>query len=254
LNNWALAVERLGQPLEAERLYRRAIAIETAAGNAETVSPMLLTNLARTLTEIQRFTEAAEYAERAETKARRAGAENVVSMCLNVQVTAYREMGQLERAGEALAEVESRWTKMFPPGHIGFAAVASQQSLLSVARGDPSSALPKADRAIAICEATPEGRDRLSIFLLRRAAVRMLRLQIEEARVDAARALALQQEATGPDVLSCWSGRAYLALGRALRAQGKLDEARAAYASAFKHLESSLGKDNPETIEAARGT
>jgi eukaryotic-like serine/threonine-protein kinase len=254
LNNWALAVERLGQPLEAERLYRRAIAIETAAGNAETVSPMLLTNLARTLTEIQRFTEAAEYAERAEAKARRAGAENIVSMCLNVRTTAYRELGQLERAGETLAEFESRWKKMFPPGHIGFAAVASQQSLLSLARGNTSTALAEADRAIAICEATPEGRDRLTIFLLRRAAVRMQLLQIEGARADAARAVALQQKATGPDVLSCWSGRAYLALGRALRAQGKLDEAGAAYASALAHLEPSLGKDNPETIEAARGT
>src|SRR5205085_1055632 len=33
LNNWALAVEVLGQPLEAERLYRRAIAIDIAEGN-----------------------------------------------------------------------------------------------------------------------------------------------------------------------------------------------------------------------------
>src|SRR5204863_5939358 len=72
LNNWGVAVEVLGQPLEAERLYRRAIAIGTAEGNEEAVSPMLLNNLGRTLIELRRFTEAAEYSERAYSKAQRA--------------------------------------------------------------------------------------------------------------------------------------------------------------------------------------
>ncbi len=253
LNNWAVAVEVLGQPLQAEHLYRQAIAIETAEGNAETVSPMLHNNLARTLIELQRFPEAVASVDRAEAKARRQGAEDVVSMCLNVRAIACRELGQLDRAAGALGEFESRWKKLFPPGHIGFAAVASQHSLLDLARGDPQAALASANEAIAICEATPEGRDRLMIFLTRRARVRMQLQQFEEARADSARALALAREAAGPGVLTCWIGRAHLALARALKAQGKLDEARAAYASAVKHLESSLGKEHAETIEAVMG-
>ncbi len=253
LNNWAVAVEVLGQPLQAERLYRQAVAVETVEGDPEAVSPMLLNNLARTLVELQRFPEALECVERAEAKARRQSAEDVVSMCLSVRATACRELGQLDRAAEALGEFESRWKKLFPPGHVGFAAVASQYSLLDLARGDPRAALTKADEAIAICEATPEGRDRLMIFLTRRARVRMQLQQFEEARADSARALALAREAAGPDMLTCRIGRAYLALARALKAQGKLDEARAAYASAAKHLESSLGKEHAETIEAVMG-
>ena len=253
LNNWGNAVERLGQPLQAERLYRQAIAIETVEGGAETVSPMLLNNLARDLIELHRFREAADCEERAEAKARRQGAEMAVSLCLNVRTIACRELGQLDCAAEALAEFESRWKKSFPPGEIGFAAIASQYALLSLARGDPRSALTKVNQSIALCEARPEGRDRLMIYLTRRAQIRMQLKQFEEARADSARALTLAQKAAGPDLLTCTIGRAYLALGRAVAAQGKLQEAHAAYASAVKHLASSLGKDHPETLEAAEG-
>ena len=45
-------------------------------------------------------------------------------------------------------------------------------------------------------------------------------------------------------------GRAYLALGRALSAQGKSDDAKAALASALQHLESTLGEDHAETRSA----
>jgi len=175
LNNWGIAVEVLGQPLKAESLYRQAIKIETAQTNADTVSPMLLNNLARTLVELRRFSEAAEYVERAEAKARRQGAETVVSMCLNVRTMTYRELGQLDRGAEALRAFESRWKKSFPPGHIVFAAVASQYSLLDLARGDARSALIEANEAITLCEAAPEGRERLIIYLTRRAEVRRLR-------------------------------------------------------------------------------
>ena len=77
--------------------------------------------------------------------------------------------------------------------------------------------------------------------------------QFEAARADSRARWRWRSEAAGPDVLTCWIGRAHLALARALKAQGKLDEARAAYVSAVKHLESSLGKEHAETIEAVMG-
>jgi hypothetical protein len=49
MNNWAFAFNGMGQLLEAEPLYRRAIAISSADGTDDAVSPMLLNNLARTL-------------------------------------------------------------------------------------------------------------------------------------------------------------------------------------------------------------
>jgi serine/threonine protein kinase/tetratricopeptide (TPR) repeat protein len=253
LNNWGVAVEILGLPLEAEPLYRRAIAISTARGNEQNISPMLLNNLSRTLTELNRYTEAAEIAERADARARRAGTESAVNLCLNTRAIISRELGDLNRSEELLTELEARWKKMLPAGHIAFSALASQKSQLALARGDARAALANADQAVANAEAAPAGRDRLMIFLLRRAKVRMQLQQFDQAQADAARALALHREATGPDELTCWSGRSHLALARALLALGKLEEARASYASALKHLESSLGKSHPETLEAERG-
>ena len=41
-------------------------------------------------------------------------------------------------------------------------------------------------------------------------------------------------------------------LGRALAAQGRHDEARMAFASAVAHLEPTLGREHPETVDARR--
>ena len=253
LNNWALAVEVLGQPLEAERLYRRAIAIDIAEGNEESVSPMVLNNLARVLVELRRFSEAADYAERAYAKAQRAGAENVVNLSLYVRGCAYRDLGDFTRAAEMFDQVEARWKRTMPSGHLVFASLASQRSLLTLAMGDAQAALVQAEQAVALAEANPAAHDHLKSYLLRRANLRMQLQKVEESRADAARVLALQQADVGTNFLSSLIGRAHLALGRALRAQGKLEEARVAYASAVEHLEPTLGKDHPETVEAARG-
>ncbi|MEA2264252.1 MAG: hypothetical protein QOJ51_7077, partial [Acidobacteriaceae bacterium] len=45
-------------------------------------------------------------------------------------------------------------------------------------------------------------------------------------------------------------GRAYLAVGRALQALSKLEEARGAFRSAAEQLEGTLGVDHPDTILA----
>jgi hypothetical protein len=53
-----------------------------------------------------------------------------------------------------------------------------------------------------------------------------------------------------PGIFSSYLGRAYLALARALDAQGKRDEARAAGRSATEQLQNALGPDHPDTRSA----
>jgi tetratricopeptide (TPR) repeat protein len=91
------------------------------------------------------------------------------------------------------------------------------------------------------------------MYLPRRAAVYLALRRYGEAHDDAVRAISLSRESAGKEVLSSWNGRAYLAMARALEAQGKLAEARAAYASAVENLRPSLGQEHPETREAAQG-
>jgi hypothetical protein len=57
----------------------------------------------------------------------------------------------------------------------------------------------------------------------------------------------MAEAGAGSGELSCEIGRAQLALGRALLAQGKRDEARTALTAAVRHLTPTLGADHQET-------
>jgi len=173
LNNWALAIELLGRPLEAERLYRRAVGLSSADGTERGVSPMLLNNLARTLRELHRLSEAGRYAERAYEDARRAGDDVVINQSLVVRASVYRERGDLARAARMLSELEPRWRRMLPRGNAAFAALASEQALLAQARGDLPAAKAAADQAVAIADASTQRVDSLPRMLVRRASLEL---------------------------------------------------------------------------------
>jgi serine/threonine-protein kinase len=252
LNNWGLAVQILGRPLEAERLFRQAIAIGSADGTESGVSPMLLNNLARVLLELDRLPEAAGYAERASARARQAGDEIVVNQALSVLFRTYVGQRRFARAGRVLAELERRWKRMMPPGHMAFALLPAHEAILALGRGDGRAAAAKADRAVALTEANPQGLDYLPTILLRRAEIRLAVNLPHQAREDAERALAMAQEAAAPDTSSSTVGLAFLMLARALRAQGEPAESRDAFASALGHLEPTLGQDHPQTRLARR--
>jgi tetratricopeptide (TPR) repeat protein len=90
----------------------------------------------------------------------------------------------------------------------------------------------------------------LAGFVMRRSELELQLHQVAEAVADADRALRIAQSTILPGTFSSAMGRVYLALGRALREQGKLREARAAFASAFEQLGPTLGPDHPDTLSA----
>ena len=141
-----------------------------------------------------------------------------------------------------------------PPGHYGFASLASERSLLAQGEGKISTALDLANQAVMMDEAAVkaggEGGHLLPVLLVRRANIELDARQPDRAVADAARALSLAQQTVGPGFFSEHVGRAYLALGRALDAQGKRDDARAAFRSAYDHLQDALGPDHVDTRTA----
>ncbi|MGH9884192.1 MAG: protein kinase domain-containing protein, partial [bacterium] len=250
LNNWALAVDFLGRPQEAEALYRKAVKISSADGSLRGVSPMLLNNLSRSLRELHRLEEAQDYTERAYAEARRAGDEMVVNQSLFERARVYRERGLFARADSALSELTPRLRRMMSPGHGAFASLASEKALLAEARRDFAAARAASDEAVAIAEASRQRTDSLPRMLLRRSNLFLQMDHPEQARADAARALELWQPVLGDAAFSSWRGRASLALGRALQAQGKPKEARPVFLAALHDLEPALGRDHPDTRAA----
>jgi serine/threonine-protein kinase len=253
-NNWGFALDKLGRPIDAVPVYRRAIDISRDDRGEATVAAMLTVNYARALGNLNHLDEAADYGERAYAKASLAKDDVVINQSLIQRASTCRRQGDLDRADSLLNEVESRLHRVLPEGHIAFAAVASQRSQVALARGDASGALTLADRTMAILEASVkaggQGADIIPSELARRAEVETELRQYERAAADATRALDLFRQILEPGILSSNLGRAYLALGRALMAQGRSEEARAALRTSLEHLESALGPDHPDTRRA----
>lgn len=253
-NNWGVTLTVGGRPLDAERALGRAIAIGRDNEGERSVSPMLLVNYAHALRDLERFNEAADYAERGYAKGLQAGDNTVIGQALLLRASIYRGKGDLERSEQMLSEVEPRLRKSLPPGHIAFGSLAFQRALNAQARGDTRTALELANQAVAIAEASVKagraGAFYLQTFLVGRSEIELQLGQRDEAVADAARALSQRQASAEPGTFSSYLGRAYLALARALEVQGKGDEARAAARSAAEQFQNALGPDHPDTRSA----
>ena len=115
-------------------------------------------------------------------------------------------------------------------------------------------ALDLANQVVTVAEeaikAGREGAGYLQVYLVSRSNIQLQLGHVGEAAADAGRALKILLDATQAESFSATPGRAYLALGRALSAQGKDEEARAAFRSAINNLQSALGPDHSETRAA----
>jgi eukaryotic-like serine/threonine-protein kinase len=253
-NNWALELDQLGRPLDAEKHYRRAIEISRQNETEDAVSPMILNNYAHALRDLGRLDEAADYSERAYTRARKVGHELAISQSLLERARIYAARGDPARAETMLAEVEPRLRKDLPEGHYAFAVLASERSLLALTRRDAAVAMKLADQAVDIDEAAIKdgglGAFYLPTVLVRRARIRLETGHPDEAVADVTRAVSEMEKGAAPGTWSSARGRAYLLLGRVLQAQGKQDEARSAFRTATQHLESALGADHADTRDA----
>jgi tetratricopeptide (TPR) repeat protein len=160
-----------------------------------------------------------------------------------------RKSGNLARAQEALREIESRAGAQWVPGHPGYPVLLSERAELARAHGDLETALQLVDRAVNIVAARPD-RAVLPRMLVRRAMVALDAGRAEVARADAERALQIFQEVSGPGGRSSLIGRSALALGRALMALGRRDDARQALTTANESFVQVLGTNHPDTKTA----
>ena len=253
-NDWALALCRLGRPLEAEQLFVRAVGVSQTNNGDATVSPMVLKNYGSVLRELGRLDEATDYTERAYAKARQVDNRVAIYQAQYLLALIYIDKGDIASATTMLSEVEARLHQSFPPEHFWFGALTSAQALLASSRGDSPQASDLADKSVAIIETSikngGQGVDFLPIALLRRSTIRMKNRRYPDAADDASRALTLFQAAISPGEFSIYVGRAHMALGDALRAEGQNGQAEAAYRSATKHLQNTLGAAHMETCGA----
>jgi len=251
LNNWGLTMLDLGQPREAERLFRQAVVIASADGTEASVSPMLLTNLARPLVDLGRFREAAELADRAAALASESGYVVAYNQGLLLRAAAYRQLGDFARAGALLDEFATRAADDIPPGHIAHDILVLDRGRLAAARGDAAAATAAFDRVVAAFDvAAPDRQLALQRALQARASHRLSLGDARGALADAERlrhALGGAVEAAPSHLI----GRVELVRGQALVALGRTGDARAALERASQMLSATVGDSHHETRTAA---
>jgi serine/threonine-protein kinase len=255
-NDWALELEQVGRPLDAEKLYRRVIDISRDNATEDAVSPMVLNNYARVQRQINHLSEAADYAERAYAKAQKTEDALVINQSLLERSRIYLAEHDWHRAEAMLVQVEPRLRKALPPGHYAFAAISGQRGMIAMEKHDLPAAQQLTDEAIAIVEAAVkkggEGAFYLPTLYSQRSAIDLVLGRADQAETDADKALTALNADNGAGVVSSKLGLVYLARARARSAEGKSQQARTDATLAFEQLQKSIGSECPDTVSAQR--
>jgi eukaryotic-like serine/threonine-protein kinase len=253
-NNWALELDQIGRPLEAEEIERRVLDFARDSNSVDAVTAMILNNYARILRKLDRLDEAADYAQRSYEKAQKEHNQLVIGQSLLERAHIAMDQRQFTQAAALLSEVEPLMRKNLPPTHYAFASLAADRARIAMGEGDLALALKFSNQSVAIGEAAMKARGQGAFafpgFLLNRSAIELAAGNLDQAIADSNRALTLLKSKAQPNSFSSKLGYAYLALARALEAQGKHDDARSAAKSALENFEKSLGPGHPETGSA----
>jgi len=251
---WGTSLALLGRPLEAEKLFHRTIAGFSGSEDSPDVIPWQLLSHARAVRDLGQLKRAAAETEHAYEVAMKENQPLFANQALLLRASIYRLLGDVGHAQAMLAEVEPRLRSSLPAGDIVFASLLSEQALLAQARGDAGTGLRLIDQSLSIAEASARASHKqaelVPTFLVYRSEMQRQLGRADDAVADATRARTLIQEAMQPGAFSSNLGHACLALGQALQAQGKPDEARADFRSAAENLQNTLGPDHPDTRSA----
>jgi eukaryotic-like serine/threonine-protein kinase len=255
-NNWALELDQMGRPLEAEKIERRVLDLTQDRTSVEGSTAMILNNYAKMLRKLNRLDEAADYAQRSYDEAQNEHNQLVIGQSLLERARIAISQHKFAEASELLSEVEPQMRKHLPPGHYAFASLATDRAKIALGEGDPALALQLSNQSVAIGESAlksgGQGTFAFPGFLLTRSNIELASGSMDQAVADSNRALVLVKANAPPNSFSSTLGYAYLALARALDAQGKHDDARAAALSASGNLERCLGPDHPDTRNAVQ--
>jgi eukaryotic-like serine/threonine-protein kinase len=246
-NDWALALNAIGRPVDAEQLFRRSMSIQGTPA-------ILLNNFAITLRTLGRLSEALNYAQRAYQIAVQSNDTFTDYRALYLESVIHIDQHDYEHATKALATLEPILLQRFPNESLYPALFASVQGLNESGKNHFYQALVFEDQAVKMIEhliqTTGGLADILPGLLYRRATVELAGGQPAKAEADLNRAIGLVKATMPAGAFSIFLGTDYLKLGQALQSEGKLEEARSTFRSAVQQLEKTAGPDHPDLRSA----
>jgi tetratricopeptide (TPR) repeat protein len=246
-NDWALALNAIGRPLDSEQLFRRSMRIQGAPA-------ILLNNYGITLRTLGRLSDALNYAQRAYQLAVQTNDSFADYRALYLECQIYVDQHDYEHATKALAQLGPILQQRFPKENPFLALFASAQGLNESGKNHFDQALTFENQAVRmiehLIETTGGPADVLPGMLYRRATVEVAGGQPTKAEADLNRAIGLVKATMPQGAFSFVLGSYDLKLGEALQSEGKLEEARLACQSAVQQLEKTAGPDHPDLRRA----
>jgi len=252
-NNFSRMLFAAGQPLRAEEMAARGLAISRGLGSASDsgLDAIVEANRAHALVELGRFDEAKALTEHAFASAEERKDTRWAGIFALYGAPAWCETGDLARCGAMLAAAQERLAATLPPKHAMFGALELAGARLSLREQQPDAARERLQRALALFDAAPN-KSSLRIEALALLAREEARLgNASEAARHATLAVTQAREAAEGLAASQWLGIALVAQGLAERAQGQSESARASLGAAVEQLRRSAGDEAPVTREAS---
>jgi eukaryotic-like serine/threonine-protein kinase len=250
LNQWGISLEAMGRPIEARQIHEKDISLGGASDGKESKSYESSIDIARTQLALHEFREAANTAERARKVAADAGNKYGEHRAEIAMAHALCELHEFDRASVLLDSAESWMKSGLSPDHFLFRALATHRGMIELHRGNSGAALNYFATAVDREKSAKQRSAFYTYNIVKRSQAYLVLDRAEDAANEAIRAISNALEINGGERKSSYAGEAYLALGNALLALGKRDDARAAYLSAKEHLSDSLGTSHPVTILA----
>lgn len=215
-----------GRTARAEADYRAALAVFDADPARAAEAGAVRNDLAALMSDVGRYAEAVDFAERSVSGARALGLDpGVLGARLENLGSALQGAGRLDDAERAYREAIAALERALPQRTVALAVALNNFGLVHRDRGRRTEALALFERAIAVRTAAfGDGHADSAGPLTNAARVRVELGDVDGARRDIARALVLAEQAYAPDYVG--RGHVHLVAAQVALAAGDTDAVR----------------------------
>jgi tetratricopeptide (TPR) repeat protein len=251
LIDWGLVLYAMGDfPGGLARLDESIAMARRSQGNAP-LPPAILANRAFGLEQLGRFDEAMAAYDEAREAAERTGVGPWISYALTGRANVMATRGDTAGAWQAL-ESSDRFAGKIPDSHPVRIRLAMVRARVEAARGRLREGADGFTRVIRLMSEQGLTHPALANAYRQRADIVRRQGDLEGARADAERALALAQKLQGESRHSDLTGLAWLTLGQVLRDAREPARSRDAFVQADANLANTVGSGHPDAQLARR--
>lgn len=249
-NNWGIASYAAGDTQRALENYDEALRIAKQRDPDGDPPTYLLANRALALSSLARYPEALDaFAVALDVSRRTNNVGSELHALVNTAGT-YLQMGDPDRAAALLADIDKKFGGQIPQDSVPATTIRYIRGRIAAVKGDLTQADALLTQTIEFFDQRQMAIAPVTRALNARADVKLKRGDVEAARADAQRALAISRTLQDAKPYSSLTGLSLVQLAEVESVAGDRRKSQAAAQEALTHLAQSLGPEHPDAIRA----